>query len=151
MFTCDICNYNTKKKSNFDRHLLTKKHKINIENKENKKKYICEKCNKSYKSYKYKQGLSRHKSKCINNNINSINKKFNVLLETINDMNNDIKNMKDIKDKNVIIKNNNTTNYIQNNNNINLLSYKNTDDNLILDNIIKDIELILYNNINVIE
>lgn len=144
MFTCTYCNYNTTSKSNYNKHLFTKKHANNIKlnNTYNdidyckikndmindKMKYICENCNQKYK---YKQGLYKHKMNCkknINNNQiielsnNDINTKMNMLLQQINNINNDIKI---IKEKKEIINNNSTTNYIQNN--IKLLSYKNTD------------------------
>ena len=54
-YECFLCNYSTKRKYDFKRHLKCKKH-IN-----KNKKYICE-CGKEYK---YNSGLSKHKKKCI--------------------------------------------------------------------------------------
>jgi hypothetical protein len=61
-FFCIICDYNTSRKSQYERHLLTPKHKIliipNINN--NKKFYYC-KCSKMYR---HMSSLCAHKNKC---------------------------------------------------------------------------------------
>ena len=67
-FHCIICNYNTSRKSQYERHLETRKHKMltNVDNFEEKVpsiiqgSYICE-CGKIYK---HRQSLSLHKKKC---------------------------------------------------------------------------------------
>ena len=61
-YYCEKCDYYTNRKSQFERHIQTKKHNgINgISNGIKKYEYICE-CGKSYK---YQPGLSRHKRKC---------------------------------------------------------------------------------------
>ena len=70
-FCCEYCDYNTSKKSSYDKHLSTDKHK-NSENgskmvvKDSEKlpkvaKYECE-CGKIYK---YDSGYYRHKKKCL--------------------------------------------------------------------------------------
>ena len=64
-FCCEKCNYNTSVKKDFNKHLMTLKHK-NRENSDQEnnlsqsKLFICN-CGKKYK---YKQGLSLHKKKC---------------------------------------------------------------------------------------
>jgi hypothetical protein len=67
---CNNCHFKCSKKSDWDRHVNTKKHKINI-NDENvnikSTKNICV-CGKSYKE---RTGLWRHKQKCNNNNNNN--------------------------------------------------------------------------------
>ena len=65
IFSCKYCNYFTSRKSQFDRHLLTRKHMIltNVDEKVPKSStslYMCE-CGKSYK---HRQSLSLHKKKC---------------------------------------------------------------------------------------
>jgi hypothetical protein len=70
-FTCELCDYNTSKKSSFDKHLLTSKHKklTNVNKLETKnfqeEKILtdlsCDICNKNYKS---RVGLWKHKQKC---------------------------------------------------------------------------------------
>jgi len=67
MFFCELCNFKCCKKSNFDTHLLTRKHKMftnvytkNAENAEDKK-YVCECGNE----YKHRQSLYVHRKKCL--------------------------------------------------------------------------------------
>tara|TARA_B110001452_G_scaffold267348_1_gene276877 strand:- start:390 stop:1271 length:882 start_codon:yes stop_codon:yes gene_type:complete len=61
-FCCEKCDYYTVRKSQFDRHLLTAKHKmVNNDNKKVRNDdYICE-CGRKYK---YFSGISRHKKSC---------------------------------------------------------------------------------------
>tara|TARA_Y100000992_G_C21251195_1_gene485949 strand:+ start:22 stop:912 length:891 start_codon:yes stop_codon:yes gene_type:complete len=77
-FICDSCNYTTRNKYDWNKHILTNKHIKNkhIKNKKiskeikvpiEKQQFICE-CGKVYKYY---SGLSRHKQKC--NTLNSNN------------------------------------------------------------------------------
>ena len=71
-FICEKCYYNTCNKKDFNRHLLTNKHRMltNVDNKIPKipkKEFRCE-CGKIYK---YRQSLSVHKKKCIIINNNS--------------------------------------------------------------------------------
>ena len=71
IFICEKCNFKCFKQSNFDKHLLTEKHKrITTDYKKmpkNAEEYYCD-CGKIYK---YRQGLYKHKKKCsrINNSI----------------------------------------------------------------------------------
>tara|TARA_B100001175_G_C19478006_1_gene625460 strand:+ start:211 stop:1140 length:930 start_codon:yes stop_codon:yes gene_type:complete len=65
-YFCDFCDYKSSNKKDFNKHLLTDKHKImtNDDKKSQKiplKEFACE-CGKKYK---YRQGLSYHKKKCI--------------------------------------------------------------------------------------
>ena len=72
-FICVKCNFNSSKKSNFDKHTSTRKHELLTNtDKNNAKLYLCE-CGKSYN---HRQSLFSHKKKCIINN----NK---VIVETI--------------------------------------------------------------------
>ena len=59
IYECKKCNYVTVRKSQYDRHLLTRKH-----NKQQKaiKKFQCENCNKIYAD---NSGIWRHKKKCV--------------------------------------------------------------------------------------
>jgi hypothetical protein len=80
-YTCNICDYNTSNKYDFEKHNNTIKHKtkksaislcdlsINMNKKSQDEKFICNKCNKSYKVY---SGLWRHKKKCENINNSDI-------------------------------------------------------------------------------
>ena len=64
---CKQCDYNTDKKSSFDKHLLSRKHICNkngnfCNNKiDDSPNFTCEKCNKEYNS---RVSLWRHKKKC---------------------------------------------------------------------------------------
>ena len=69
-FHCETCDYRCSKKSDFDKHLSTDKHKCNINGiKCNTKlaefELSCVNCNRKYKS---RVGLWRHKKICILNN-----------------------------------------------------------------------------------
>jgi hypothetical protein len=67
-FACELCNFNTSRKSQYERHLTTSKHiqstKINEKVPESSATYYCE-CGKKYKE---RSGLWRHKNKnnCCN-------------------------------------------------------------------------------------
>ena len=65
-YKCDKCDYSTSRKSQFERHILTPKHKmITNDNNlvpESSKIYECL-CGQAYK---FRSGLSRHKKKCGN-------------------------------------------------------------------------------------
>ena len=72
-FVCKTCDYETSKKSSYDKHLLTDKHTVSVAGdvgdatcdiKVAKSCFlVCEKCNKSYNS---RNGLWKHKKICIN-------------------------------------------------------------------------------------
>ena len=105
MFTCVKCNYGTTKKSDWNKHIITKKHKKllqtheinneinppkkNVLKNKNKnsyitsKKFICEYCGKLYK---FRSGLSRHIGKCQyvpNEQLNKVNEKIELEKEQI--------------------------------------------------------------------
>ena len=88
MYECLNCNYVTTKKSDWNKHILTKKHRNNNLNsiiqpvvvkktikrqygtkKKQKAKFVCEMCNSEYK---YRSGLSRHKCKKLKQDTKSI-------------------------------------------------------------------------------
>ena len=65
-YICEICDYNTSKKTDYIRHINTIKHKGNIVATEKTKKrdikYICEYCEKLYND---RTGLWKHRKTCI--------------------------------------------------------------------------------------
>ena len=67
-FFCEICDYHTSRKCNYDEHLLTAKHKSAMFSNEktaiSSAKFMCPKCSKLYKD---NSGLWRHKKKCNTN------------------------------------------------------------------------------------
>ena len=116
IYFCEKCNYNTSNKKDFNKHLLTRKHKNGInDNKitKNNDSFICETCNKEYC---YLSGLLRHKKKCNfisnkvklentcddnnivddNNTIDSCNNKLELTNDLIIKILNDNKEMRNI-------------------------------------------------------
>ena len=106
-FHCNYCNFKCCKKGDYNRHKLTRKHKIatNINNNDikNIKPYVCDICNKEYKD---RSGLWRHSKKCLitqeeNTNTNNIikptsndNELFTEkILETVMSQNKEFMNM----------------------------------------------------------
>lgn len=63
-YFCEKCNYTTIRKKDFNKHLMTRKHKMmtndDIKVQKSPTTFTCD-CGKSYK---YRQGLSIHKKKC---------------------------------------------------------------------------------------
>ena len=68
IFVCEICDYSSSRKSQYDRHNLTGKHKkLTNSNKfssESSEIFNCKNCDKTYKS---RVGLWNHKKKCSTN------------------------------------------------------------------------------------
>jgi hypothetical protein len=78
-FVCIFCDFNTSKKTDFNRHTQTHKHISNVlatsSNEKNDKAYKCELCDKVYID---RSGLWRHKKRCtIKNNLTDIEEKDN--------------------------------------------------------------------------
>jgi hypothetical protein len=98
LFHCECCDYSTSIKCNYERHILTPKHKKNKYNNKTKNyNYTCE-CGKKYK---YQSGLSSHKHKCKlikiksdpqENNKNEITNLEEIFKDMI-EKNNDFKNI----------------------------------------------------------
>jgi len=94
VYDCKLCNYTTNVKSNFKKHLTTRKHLKNmeepvkaIEASVDKAKYYCEFCGKSFTR---KDNLIRHNSNHCKKTEISIN-----LQNQIDDLRNEIENGKD--------------------------------------------------------
>ena len=70
-FYCKSCDYYTSDKKDYNKHLLTRKHKksANADKICKNVEFVCEFCNKSYK---YNSGLSRHKKKCKFSKIDNV-------------------------------------------------------------------------------
>lgn len=101
-FSCTICNYNSCRKSQFDRHLLTAKHKNNekyniAEPKSSKNSNII--CNFSCdcgKTYPYRGSLYNHKKKCEfikNNNKNNNENNLIMAFKKDNETNEELKSL----------------------------------------------------------
>ena len=119
--SCEICNFKCSKQSDFERHLLTNKHKTlikpNVLTPKNAKQYSC-KCGKIYK---HMSTLCTHKKKCINKEETPNVITTELILELI-------KNNKEMK--NIILEQNNTiNNLVQNGTNSNNTTTNNTTNN----------------------
>ena len=71
-YSCDTCNYNTNKKSSYDKHKLSNKHTKLTASKlldVDKCPYTCKNCHKNYKS---RVGLWKHKKTCTYTNENTV-------------------------------------------------------------------------------
>jgi len=124
-YECKCCKYKTIYKTNFDKHLLTQKHKTNSAIVDDKP-FTCKYCSQKYK---YKQSLSKHvKYSCTKN-------KYEDLKELVRLLNNKLENQdKEIKDQSKQIEKlkgkleiNNSFNTTVNIQNITRLSYTETD------------------------
>jgi len=60
-YKCEICNYESNDKSNYNRHLKSSTHIIKMNSDKHKKVFDC-KCGKKFA---YLSGLSRHKKNAI--------------------------------------------------------------------------------------
>ena len=118
-YYCEKCDYGTSKKSSYNDHILTSKHKKSTFSNEKLPKtcseLICENCEKKYKD---KSGLWRHKKKCFKKEEikeeNEIDISDKNLILTLIQQNNDLqKQMLDIIKNGTI----NNTNGIINSNN----------------------------------
>jgi len=123
-FYCENCDYGTSKKSSFDTHILSAKHKKSTFSNQNQPEFCqilpsnftCENCNKKYKD---KSGLWRHKQKCnISQNSNKTPEISQELILTIIKQNSELQQTI-VEQNNTIIemsKNIQTTNSHNNNN-----------------------------------
>ena len=60
-FVCEICDYHTSNKKDYNKHLSTAKHLANTLGNDKSPNNTCDVCNKNYKS---RNGLWKHKKKC---------------------------------------------------------------------------------------
>ena len=131
-FYCDICDYYTSRKYNFDKHLSSKKHlkkaspsvtKTSLKvakSSRNMKIYICEHCNNEYKS---RNGLWLHKKKCKKIETSDVNQKIIELEKKLSKQEGKNEAYKEIienKGLGNVINNNNSYNNCNNTNNISL-------------------------------
>ena len=124
-FYCETCDYRTSRKSNYDEHLLTSKHKKSTfsnfcqpnSQQIQQSNFTCENCDKKYKD---KSGLWRHKQKCnIPQNSNKTPEISQELILTIIKQNSELQQtvIEQSKTINEMSKNIQTTNSHNNNNN----------------------------------
>jgi len=89
-FICENCDYNTSKKSSYDKHTATLKHinRTQIEQKSCSLGFVCKKCNKMYKA---RNSLWYHEQKC--NVIPDPSVTNETILEILINENKDFKNL----------------------------------------------------------
>ena len=131
---CSICQYYTNKKSSYNQHLLTQKHQITTEDKNNVN-YECQNCQKVFQ---VRSGLWKHTKKCVSHvipvpapapmpvipvintdiilNIIHQNSEFKEMLMEQNKQNNELHKQILELCKNTTITNNTTNSTITNNN-----------------------------------
>ena len=70
-FYCKCCDYYTSDKKDYNKHLLTRKHRKSANSDKNNRivEFCCEFCGKTYK---YNSGLSRHRKKCKMRNMENV-------------------------------------------------------------------------------
>jgi hypothetical protein len=163
-FFCEKCNYNTSKKSSYDKHLLTAKHKMltndYIKVAKSCSEIICCKCNKIYKS---RVGLYLHKKKCslvsdsVENPAKADQKLENtmvlsdpslnltaIVLDLLKQNNELQKQLIELsKEKSIVMNNCNTNSGNNNNNHFNIQLFLNDKckDAINIDQFIKDIQI----------
>ena len=91
VYFCEKCNYKCFNKTNFDKHLATRKH-INLQNTDKKVAKVAKDC-KTFvcicgKSYKHRQSLFTHQSKCTyepvkNEEVNETSVSQDLILEVV--------------------------------------------------------------------
>jgi hypothetical protein len=138
MYICEKCNYNTSRKSQYQRHLLTNKHsKYNLEE-QLENKFVC--C--CGKLYNYLTGLCKHKKICsfINNkNNNNSNNDKDIIFQLLK-QNEDFKTLV-IEQNSALLnihKNATISQNITNINNINNINNKTFNLNVFLNETCKD-------------
>ena len=152
-YKCECCNYSTKKKYNFDKHILSNKHKLMIVNtKTTQSKHVVNtkttqnqdlvadikthlfSCKYCERQFKFKQSMYRHiKYSCTKNkteDLTELVRLLNLQLQSqtkqIDTQSKQIEKLMDKLEINNYTQNTNSNNTI-NVTNINLLNYKDTD------------------------
>ena len=116
-FVCKKCNYKCCKQSDFNKHLMTLKHKKIINDNEMSPKVATSYCCECGKTYKFASGLSRHKHNCSTINNNSITTQENLeekpsIMDIIT-QNKEIMDALVLQNEELMKKNNELTNTIQ--------------------------------------
>mgnify|MGYP003326111951 CR=1 FL=1 len=153
-FYCKKCDYSTCKKANFDRHILSAKHKMddkwmtkNEQNEQEKKENFFE-CSCG-KKYKYRQGLHKHQQKCIlikQDNINEDSDKnidYKDMFLKMMKQNNELMNQ--VTDLIPKVGNNNNNTINRQKFNINIFLNEECKDAITMNEFIKKIEVSLSN------
>jgi hypothetical protein len=126
-FNCKICDYTSAKRHNYDKHILTSKHKqLTLANtlgdvKSSTKIFTCENCNKEYNS---RNGLWKHNKICLKNENIDLKDKDNLIIQLLK-QNGELQKSLIEMSKEKTITNNNNTNTNSHNKTFNLNFYLN--------------------------
>ena len=128
-FNCKICDYTSAKGHNYDKHILTSKHKqLTLANtlgdvKSSTKIFTCENCNKEYNS---RNGLWKHNKICLKNENIDLKDKDNLIIQLLKQNGELQKSLIEMsKEKTITNNNNNNTNTNSHNKTFNLNFYLN--------------------------
>ena len=84
IFFCEKCDFKCYKKGDYTRHLMTRKHNMEINGKERKSEKLC--CNSCNKTFKTESGLWKHAKKCMGNSKNKLQEGENTNLSDISNV-----------------------------------------------------------------
>jgi hypothetical protein len=143
MYECKRCGYTSSKKCNIIRHLQSMKGcealVSNIDTKcllkeftSSKKTYTCETCSESFMSISLK---AAHSKVCDGGKTNEIKE----LIKTINELKNEVGNLKAQQQSGITIQGNNNTTIINNDNRIYINQYNKVETNYIENDTMKDL------------
>jgi hypothetical protein len=153
-FFCEKCDYVTSRQSQYDRHILTAKHKIliNTNKKVPTKMFVCE-CEKSYK---HQSSLCLHKKKCtfkeelspsvniiLDASLNQIEHLTNLVIDVVKQNQELQKQMIELASKPSSITNNNNNNTLNNNFNLNVFLNETCKDAMNLTDFVNSLTLTL--------
>ena len=125
MFYCELCDYKCCRKYDFNKHILTAKHKNTTKEIQKSEKsvniFTCQKCNKEFKNrsgyWKHKQKCLKDENKVIESSENEVSILTNLMFEMVKSNGELQKQMLELCKNTSINNTNNTNNTINNNNN----------------------------------
>ena len=132
-YNCEICDYNTSKKSSYDNHNLSAKHIKRLKNHEMEthgnqimpklcsRQYTCENCNREFKN---RSGLWKHNKICLKNENIDLKDKDNLIIQLLK-QNGELQKSLIEMSKEKTVTNNNTTHTNSHNKTFNLNFYLN--------------------------
>ena len=161
IFHCEFCNYNTSRKNDYTKHILTPKHKMANDNAkisskcsktaQNSQDHKCSHCEKSYK---HKSSLCKHVKQCLNQKLYSQNQQqqqqpiidTNFVIELLKQNQELQKSLIELSKEKTITNNNSINNSNNNNKTFNIQVYLNEDckDALNLSEFVSSLQLQLH-------
>ena len=125
IFYCESCDYKCFRKYDFNKHIMTSKHKNTTKETQKSEKseynFTCQKCNKEFKNrsgyWKHKQKCLKDENKIIESSENEVSILTNLMFEMVKSNGELQKQMLELCKNTSINNTNNTNNTINNNNN----------------------------------